>query len=222
VRFFQSGVAQQADRQQWGDLDADGRVSFAELALSTLYLVGALFVGLVLLAVGIGGLVGVRGGDVLRFLVRWWVWVSVIVSTVAGVALSVWRSLRYERDERVRSVERSRRWSFEDADREWMNGVAGRERGTRFGQGDVDAAAVLYLRRYYAGRGLSRQAWVKDGLSKDLWDHVNALMQKRGIRRGRKSELVPGSFADAWSVYLDGKVKSRQWLVSGADLLERS
>jgi len=217
---FKSSVARPADA--WADLDGDGRVSLSELVLSTFFVVGVVFVGLVLLAVAVGGLVGAAGADVLRFVLRWWLWVSLAVSSVTGVALGVWRSLRYERDERARARELSRRWQFEDEDRQHLNHVTDRERSTRFTQADVDSAARLYLRRYYSGRGLSRADWVKDGLSKDLWDHVNVLMRKRGIRRGRRADLVPGTFADAWAVWCDAKLKARSWLVSGDDLLEKA
>jgi len=219
---YNSAVSQPVDRGQWADLDGDGRVSFGELVASTFFVMGMVFVGLVALAVAAGGLLAVGVKEWWSFFARWWIWVSLALSVLVGVVLGVWRGLRYERDERTRSVELSRRWRFEDEDRAHLNAVVDRETSTRFTQSDVDSAARLYLHRYYSGRGLSRDAWVKDGLSKDLWDHVNALARKRGLRKGRKSELVPATFADAWGLWCDAKVRSRSWLVSDGELLERS
>jgi len=178
-------------------------------------------VGLLVCAGAVMALIGLPLLDILTFLARWGVWGALVVSTLAGVGLGIWRMLRYERAERVQAEELSRRWRFQDEDRGHLNAVVDREQQTRFSQGDVDAAARLFLHRYYAGKGLSRADWVKDGLSKDLWDHVNSLMKERGIRKGRKAELVPGTFADAWGVWCDAKVKARSWLVSDGELLER-
>jgi len=205
----------------WPDLNADGRVSFGEVVASTFFVVGLVFVGLVLLAVAVGGLLGSPFWDLVAFLLRWWVWVALVVSTLAGVGLGVWRSLRYEREEAKRTTELSRRWRFEDEDRQHLNAVVDAETSSRFTQADVDAAARLYLHRYYSGRGLSRSDWVKDGLSKDLWDHVNALMKERGLRKGRRAELVPSTFAEAWGVWCEAKLKARSWLVSEGKLLEK-
>jgi len=205
------------------DLDGDGRVTLGELVGATGWLFVLVFVGLVVVAVAVAGLVGVPGRDFVRFLVRWWLWVALAVSVVVTVAVGVWRALRYERRERAHRLELSRRWQFEDEDRDRLLGLADRPAGVRVSQAEVDAAAVLYLRRYYSGGGLSRDKWVKDGLSKDLWDRVNGLMLKRGIRRGRRSELVPVAFSDAWLMYCERKLAARSWQVDGGgELFERS
>jgi len=222
VKHYNSSVGVPADRVQFGDIDRDGRVSFGELVLSTGFVVVVLFVGLLLGAVAVGGLLGVGVKDFWSFFVRWFLWSALLLSVAVGVGLGVWRGLRYERDERVRALELARRWRFEDQDRQHLNAVVDRETQTRFTQSDVDSAARLYLHRYYAGRGLSRDSWVKDGLSKDLWDHTNELMKKRGLRKGRKPELTPTSFADAWGLWCDRKMLARSWLVSDGEYLEKS
>lgn len=198
------------------------RVSFSELVTSLFVLGLLVFCGLAVSAVAVGGLFGVPGRDVWRFLVRWWMWLSLSVSAAAVVGVGVWRCLRYERSEKLSRLEVSRRWMFEDEERDRLNGVGERQAGARVGQAELDAAAVVYLRRYYAAGELSRDVWMKHGLSKDVWDQVNTLMVKRGIRHGRRSELVPATFADAWLTWCDGKLKSRSWSVKDdGDLLEQ-
>jgi len=218
MKTYGSSAVQPVD---WQDLNRDGRVSFGELVLSTFFVMGLVFGGLLILAVAVGGLVGSPFWDIVGFVLRWWVWIALVVSTLAGVGLGVWRSLRYEREEGNRTRELQRRWRFEDEDREHLNAVVDAETRSRFTQADVDAGARLYLHRYYSGRGLSRSDWVKDGLSKDLWDHVNSLAKERGIRKGRRAELTPSTFAEAWAVWCDAKLKARSWLVSDGDLLEK-
>ena len=83
---YRSSVVQGAD---WQDLNADGRVSFGELVLSTFFVVALVFVGLLVLAVAGGGLLAVPFGDLVAFLLRWWVWVALTASTLAGIALGV-------------------------------------------------------------------------------------------------------------------------------------
>lgn len=203
------------------DLDSNGRVTFSELVMSLAVLGGLVFFGLLFGAVGVGGLVGVPGRELWRFVGRWWLWLSLSMAVAVVIGVGVWRCLRYERMEKLTRLEVARRWQFEDDDRDRLLDVAGRDRGTRLSQSAVDGAAVVYLRKYYNAGELSRERWMRAGLSKDLWDAVNALMLKRGIRRGRKAELVPASFADAWQQYVDGKLRSRSWSVTGdGDFLE--
>ena len=91
---------------------------------------------------------------------------------------------------------------------------------TDMGPADIDAAAWQLLNFYYKGEEWSRKAWTARGLSKELWDQVNTLLQKRGIRRGRKAQLEPKTMAHAWGLWCEAKLKNRTLYRHGDGFLE--
>ena len=206
--------------EQLSDLNGDGRVSLGELVVSTLTIMALVFLGLMVLPLAVGGVFW-RLDLALAFTVRIWFWVSLLVAIVGGVALGIYRLLRYERAENRFKTELQRKWKREDWELAQIDGTLKAEEESRITQAQVDAAAALFLKRYYSGQSISRDAWVRDGLSKDLWDHVNALMKKRKIRRGRKSELEPENFAEAWGLWCEAKLQARKFWRTDVDHLEK-
>lgn len=196
------------------DLNRDGKVTFGERVASAGMMAGALLVALQVVYLAVCLLLDVAGWAF------WWdvyLGLSLLVAAVSWVGLIVWRMTWHERAERLEGAERRRRWAREDFEFAQLRGVVETEAGTRITQAQIDAAAQLYLKRYYEGRGLARAGWLKDGYSKELWDTVNGLMKKRGIRKGRGDQLVQESFAEAWGVWCEAKLKNRQWLRADED-----
>ena len=196
------------------DLNQDGKVTIDELARSTVLI----FAQLVIL------MTAFVGGIALLILGPWFVRIIgaiVSLSAIGASGLGVYRMLRYERME---SRDKTR-WELEHKRAEWefnqARGVSEDARSSTVSQAQIDVAAMQILQRYYSGKEWSRDALVGAGLmTADLWNEANALFKKRGIRRGRKTELIPDTFADAWALYCEAKLRANQHRIANGDWTE--
>ncbi len=149
------------------------------------------------------------------------------VAALFAVVLAVYRTLRHEREERLRLEEIYRRWEREDWEWEKLTAVEEEdvERAqAELAEADVDYIARQILKRYYATleatgdpakavSAISRRACVKAGIcNQPQWNLVNHLLQVRGIRDGRY--LKPRTFAEAWGMWVEGRAKTRRWGVN--------
>jgi hypothetical protein len=158
--------------------------------------------------------------NALDLWLDFWGPLFLVLAVVSWLSLLVWRLIWLERDERLAAVERTRKWERENWEFDNLRGVATREAQTDFTQADIDAAAWQLLSFYYKGEEWSRKAWTARGLSKELWDQVNALFQKRSIRRGRKAQLEPKTMAHAWGLWCEAKLKNRTLYRHGDHFVE--
>ena len=191
------------------DLNGDGRVTIDELARSTmlifiqLVVVFSALVGAVYLLVVGPALVRLVGG-------------VIGLSAVCAFGLGVYRMLRFERLERrdktVWDLEyRRTKWEFDQA-----RGVADEAGATTMSQAQIDAAVHQILSRYYTGKEWNREALEKAGvMTAEVWNEANAMLKKRRIRKGRKRELEPETFAEAWGIYCEAKLRANQYKMNG-------
>ena len=196
------------------DLNGDGKVTIDELARSTILV----FVQLVVVFFAlIGGVYFLVVGPALLRLIG----AVVSVSAILAFSLGLWRMLRYERQEREekrdREFERERAgWEFDQA-----RGVSREAQSTTLAQAHIDAAALQILQRYYAGKGWTRSACEKENvMGSELWNEANGMLKKRRIRNGSSRHLEPETFADAWGLYCEAKLKANQHRVANGNWTE--
>lgn len=195
------------------DLNGDGRVSAWELFVST---------GMIILYVFLA-LASVVGSVALLFLDVWPVCKGVALLLTVAFGVGAWTGIRRQHIfERAEASQAGREALERERSRLELDMLKGAdEPATESGltQSKVDRYARMYLNLYYEKGQLSRSEWVRGGLSKDAWDHVNGIMKSSGIRRGKSSKLEPDSFADAWGEWVDYHARSHSWIKSGDDLL---
>jgi len=196
------------------DLNGDGKVTIDELAKST----GSVFAQLVVVFGALGGAVWLVVVGPLFFKIAGAV---IGLAAICSFGLGVYRMLRYERmesrDKIAWHLEHERaRWEFDQA-----KGISKEASATSLSQAQVDMAAQNILARYYSGKEWSREAMVKDNLlTAELWNEANAVLQKRRIRKGRKRELEPENFADAWGIYCEAKLRQNRHKLANNDWRE--
>ena len=194
------------------DLDGDGKVTVDELVRSVLLI----FVALVVLlgAMIVGGWLLITG----KFPPWRVMGIIPLLSAILTALLLLWRMTRYERQEREarrdKKFERKKaRWEFNQA-----RGISKEAGATTMTQAQIDGAAEQIMARYYAGKGWTREACEKDGvMGAELWNEANAMLKKRRIRDGRKNKLRPETYAKAWGLYCEAKLKANQHKMGSAN-----
>jgi hypothetical protein len=197
------------------DLNGDGRITPDELIRST----WTIFVQVVLASsaaiwciwIAVAG----RIPNALTFLRIEGVLVT--GSIIAACYIGIKRQLRYERQE----GRDYHMWLLEKEKTEWQldqaKGISKDSRPADMTQIDIDAAALTILTYYYDGKDCTREALVQLGLmTADLWNSANKLLKDRHIRKGRSRNLEPGTFEEAWAMYLAGKMKAHNYKMAGA------
>ena len=201
------------------DLNNDGKVTIDELFRSTMLIYGLLVGAVSAVLWGIWVAVAGKIPQPLTFLRVQGAIVALLVPVAAFIGVR--RLLRIERqegrDKTMWDLEYKRaQWEFNQA-----RGVSEDARATTLAQAEIDAAALTILQRYYAGKPCTRDACTDAGLmTAQLWNEANALLKKRGIRRGRKSEFVPDDFAAAWARYCEHKLRANQHKVANGEWTE--
>ena len=201
------------------DLNQDGKITIDELFRSTV-LIYALIVGAISAVLwGLWVMVAGRIPQPLTFLR---IEGAILAFSVPGAAyIGIRRMMRYERQE-----ERDKkRWELEYEMEQYkfgeLRGVSEDARNTTLAQAEIDMVAELILHRYYSGKEWSRDAMVKAGMTTaQCWNEANALLKKRGIRRGNKRELVQESYAEAWGRYLQKKREANQHRIANGNWTE--
>lgn len=201
------------------DLNRDGTVTLGERVASAIILWSLLFLGLNLLYWSVVTII--NKSHPLAVWLDFWLAAFALLDTLFVVGLSVWRLIWLERGERREVLERNRRWKREDWEFQQVAGTVETVGDTRWTAATQDYYAKLYLQRYYQNQSIVRDDWVRDGLPKPAWDTINALMVKRRIRQGRKTELAYDTFADAWAAWVEAEAKSRKWVRVGDDFVKQ-
>jgi len=196
------------------DLNGDGKVTADELIQST----WTIFVQLVVVfgAIGLAILALIYAPLIIKIAVS-----AIALAALCAFSLGIYRMLRYERME----SRDNEAWAFEKRKAEWefdqARGVSEDARSSSLAQADIDVAALQILQRYYDGKEWTRDALVGVGLmTAATWNEANALLKKRGIRRGKNSYLEPESFADAWAIYCEKKLRANQYRIANGDWTE--
>ena len=201
------------------DLNNDGKVTIDELARSTGLIYAQIVIAASAVVWGIWVLIVGAIPQVVTFLrVE-----GAIVAFSAPLAayIGIKRMLRYERiEEREQKA-----WEFQRKRDEWelrqAMGIATEAGATTMTQAQVDATAQQILSRYYTGKEWSREAMVKANVTTaELWNEANATLKKRRIRKGKKRELEPDTFAEAWGIYCEEKLRQNRHKLGGRDWRE--
>jgi len=197
------------------DINKDGKISAWELWVSTLMM----YVYLVILVGSFVGMIAILCLSISPIVKGLALVFCIPACIIAFVGYN--RQARYERMEQIARQEKEleiERAKFELAQ---IKGVSTTEQNTRWTQSQVDYYARLWLNHYYnTGTVYTRSRWMNDGLPKEAWDHINGLMQKYKIRKGKKGTLEFENFASAWGQWCDKIMTSRNWIKSGDELLQ--
>ena len=201
------------------DLNQDGKVTIDELARSTVLIYGQIVIAASAVLWGLWVLVAGQIPQPVTFLRIQGAIVAFSVPIAAYIGIK--RMLRFERMEDRDKT----RWQLEHERAKWefaqARGVSVDARSSTVSQAQIDVAAMQILQRYYRGEEWSRDICVGAGLmTADLWNEANALLKKRGIRRGRKTALEPETFADAWAMYCAAKLRANQHRIANGDWTE--
>ena len=180
------------------DQNKDGRVTFGELVRSTL-LITAL---LIITAYGLLAMFG------------WWAawrW-ALLVPWLLGVAIGIWRCIRYEVMFKLGLNDRRRQHRREDWELAQAGGAVRQEANTRgITQDQITKAAIRMIESYYSTGTYARGKVA--GISDPLWNQANAQLKKCGLRPGRRVEMAADNAEQAIARYMRWVTSTRQHLV---------